>query len=130
MRKLLIVAGALALAACNADADTEATEEEPAAEEAVAEVDPAVGSYSWTDDEGNEVIGHLNADGTAFTEVNGEANDPVQWARNDEGMVCVSGTNDEGEDWEDCMTFGEEGEDGTVEVTDADGEVQTMTRVS
>ncbi|WAT18480.1 hypothetical protein OZN62_02550 [Aurantiacibacter sp. MUD11] len=127
MRKLVIVTGVLALAACGGEAEVS---EEEAVEEEVAEVDPAVGAYTWTDDEGNEVTGYINADGTAYTEVNGEANPTIAWARNEEGEVCLSGTDDEGEEWEDCMTFGELGEDGTMEITGSDGEVDTVTKVS
>lgn len=135
MRKILLVAGVFALAGCEAesdvaDADAEATTEE------VAEVDPAVGSYRWTDDDGTEVTGHLLADGTAYTEANGERQDPVRWARNEEGQVCIhweGGVDDDGEAYEagsDCMTFGEVAEDGTLEITNADGSVDTVVKIS
>lgn len=133
MRKLVLVAGVLALAACNSDAEVT---EDDAAEEEVAEVDSAVGAYSWTDDDGNAVTGHLLEDGTTYVEVNGERQNEANWVRNDAGQVCITweaGVSDDGEEYEageDCMTFGEVGEDGTLEITDSDGEVDVVTKVS
>lgn len=133
MRKLVLITGVFALAACGSDAEAPA-EEAPVEE--IAEVDPAVGSYTWTEDDGTEVTGFLNADGTSWIEVGGERMDESTWARNEEDQICISweaGVDDDGEEYEagsDCMTFGEVGEDGTLEVTDADGDVDVVTKVS
>ncbi len=129
MRKLVAACGILALAACAEPAEDTATEEAPVEE--VAAVDPLVGAYTWTDEEGNEVTGHLADDGTSWVEVDGERMDESTWARNDDGQVCLTWTDDEtGEATTDCMTFGEVAEDGTVEVTGSDGEVDTVIKVS
>lgn len=137
MRKIVLVVGALALAGCEAETDVaDADAEADTATEEMAEVDPAVGAYRWTEDDGTEVTGYLNADGSAYTEVNGERNDPIRWARNEDDQVCVmweAGVDDDGEEYEagsDCMTFGEVAEDGTLEITNEDGTVETVVKVS
>lgn len=132
MQRLLLLAGALALAGCNDAAETEAVEgDDMAMAEPVAEIDPVVGAYSWTEDDGSEVVGHLEADGSAWMEVDGERVDDSTWARNESGQVCISWEGDEeNEPGTECMTFGEVGPDGTLQITDAQGEVDTVTKIS
>lgn len=130
MRKLILVASVLALAGCEAEADVADANADAAAVEEVAEVDPAVGTYSWTEDDGTEVTGHLEADGTAYMTVDGERTNPASWARSEDGQICMEGVDEEGEEWSDCMTFGEVAADGTVEITDSEGNVDTVVKVS
>ncbi len=135
MRKLVTLAAVLALAGCG-QPDEDTVMDAEAMTEEVAEVDPVVGTYGWTEDDGTEVIGHLNADGTSGIEVDGEMVSESTWARNDTGEVCISweaGVDEDGEEYEagtDCMTFGEVGEDGSLEVIDAEGNVDTVTKLS
>lgn len=130
MRKLVLVAGVLALAACNGDA--EVTEDEAVEEEeVVAEVASVVGTYNGTGDDGTEWTATINEDGTSDVTVGGEVVDSATWRTNEEGMTCFTGVPEEGEEAgeEECYTFGEVGEDGSVEVTGTDGESQTVMKV-
>lgn len=129
MRKLVLVAGALALAACNGDADVA---EEVVEEEVVEEVASVVGTYNGTGDDGTEWTATINEDGTSDVTVDGEVVDSTTWRTNEEGMTCFTGVADEGEEAseEECYTFGEVGEDGSVEVTGTDGESRTVMKVS
>ncbi len=130
MRKLILIGGVLALAACNGEA--EVTEEEAAPAEEVVEVASVVGTYNGTSDDGSEWTATINEDGTSDVTVDGEVVDSATWRTNEEGLTCFTGVPDEGEEAgeEECYTFGEVGEDGSVEVTGADGESQTVIKVS
>ncbi|WAT18481.1 hypothetical protein OZN62_02555 [Aurantiacibacter sp. MUD11] len=129
MRKLVIITGVLALAACGGEA--EVAEEEAVVEEAV-EVAAVVGTYNGTTDEGEEWSATINEDGTTSVTVDGEVVETGTWRSADDGTTCFITDTAEGEepDEEDCYTFGEVGEDGSVTVTGADGESDTVTKVS
>lgn len=129
MRKFVIAAGVLALAACNGEA--EVTEEEAPAEEEVVEVAGPVGDYTFTNDEGAEMAATIAADGTTqVMSADGEVVDSGTWELTEEGQTCFTMEGmEEGSD-PTCVTFGEPAEDGTVEVTGSDGEVDTVTLVS
>lgn len=128
MRKLVIVAGVLALAACGGEAEVA---EEEAVEE-VAEV-PAgpVGNYTWDNDDGEAMSAVIAADGTtSISNAAGEVVDSGTWALNDAGATCFTMEGMEEGEEPACFTFGEPAEDGTVEITDPEGEVDTVTLVS
>lgn len=129
MRKLVLVAGVLALAACSGDA--EVTEDE-AVDEEVVEVASVVGSYNGTSDDGTEWTATINEDGTSDIIVDGEVVDSATWRTNEEGLTCFMDVPEEGEEAgeEECYTFGEVGEDGSVTVTGTDGESETVIKVS
>lgn len=130
MRKLILIGGVLALAACAGEADT--TEEAATVEEEVVEVASVVGTYNGTGEDGTEWTATINEDGTSDVTVDGEVVDSATWRTNEEGMTCFTGVPGEGEeaDEEECYMFGEVGEDGSVEVTGTDGESQTVIKVS
>lgn len=131
MRKLVLVAGVLALSACGGEADV-AEEETAVVEEEVVEVPSVVGTYVATTEDGTEWTGTINADGTTVVEVGGEVVETGTWRSADDGTTCFINDTEEGEepDEEDCMTFGEVQEDGTLEVVGSDGETDTLTKVS
>lgn len=129
MRKLVLICGVLALGACSGA--EEAPVEEVVEEEPVVEVASVVGTYVGTDDDGSEWTGIINEDGTTTIEVGGETVDSGTWRSAEDGTTCFTMTAEEGEEpTENCLTFGEVGEDGTVEVISADGESNMMTKVS
>ena len=128
MRKLIIVASTLALAACAGEADV--AEEEAPAEEVAEAVDGPVGNYTFETDEGDAMSATIGADGTTeIMNAEGEVVDSGTWAQNDEGATCfVMAEMEEGAD-PYCMTFGEPDENGVVETTDPEGETDTVTLV-
>lgn len=132
MRKLVLIVGVLALAGCNSEADTT---DEDVVEEEVVEAPSVAGTYNGTSDDGEAWTGIIHEDGTMEIVVNDEVVETGTWRTNEEGMTCFMDTPEEGEvpdaePDEDCYTFGEVGEDGTVVVTGADGESDTVIKVS
>lgn len=129
MKKLILLAGVTALAACSANEAEDATTEEEAVEETAmeaAEGPGMVGTYTVYNPEG-EMVGTAmhNADGTYMFDAADEAEEDGSgtWENRD-GMMCADGTEAEGE--EDtgprCWTPGETGEDGRMMWTSDDEE--------
>jgi hypothetical protein len=129
MRKLVAITGILVLAACGGEAETVA---EGTSTEAVAEVPAVVGTYVGTDDDGAEWTGVIKPDGTTEVLVAGEVVETGTWRSGDNGTTCFTANPAEGEEAEpeSCMTFGEVQADGTVEVTDSNGETDTLTKTA
>lgn len=128
MKKIIAVAGAIALAACGSG--------EAEVEEVVEEVEePAVsavaGTYTGTTEDGTEWTSVLNPDGTYQDTVGDEVVESGTWTDGD-GQTCFTETTAEGEEPAEasCFTVGEVGEDGSVEITDAEGETMTITKAS
>lgn len=133
MRKIVSVCTILTLAACAQPAEEEAAEADAMADEAVVEeVSALVGTYEGMTDEGDPWTASINADGTSEVMMDGELVDTSTWRSADDGTTCFTDTMlEEGEEaTEMCYTFGDVGDDGVVEVTNADGEVNTVTKVS
>jgi len=130
MKKIALIAGVLALAAC---AEAEAPEPEPTEEvaEAPMAIDggPLAGSYSTTDSEGTASVWTLAEDGT-FTLVT-EGMDPVTGTyTNTPGENGATFCADpEGEEaGETCFAISVPAEDGSWTATDPDGNVLNVSR--
>ncbi len=128
MKKIIVMASALALGACSA-ADTGADEvvEE---EVVVAEVSPVAGTYAGSGEDGESWTSTLAPDGTYEDTINGEVTETGTWTET-AGLTCFVVDVAEGEVAEEaeCFTVGEVAEDGTVVVTNAAGEQSTLTKV-
>jgi len=127
MKKIIALAGAFALAACGgaeteepmeADAPEEATEAAPTAEMA--------GTYSRTDEEGVVRSTTMNEDGTWSSTEDGEPSGSGTWTTDTENGTCF--TDADSEEEARCFITGELAEDGTMEVTNPDGETYTVTK--
>lgn len=133
MRKLVIVAGAFALAACASEAEAPVEEEE--AVEEMAEATSTVemgGTYSRTNDDGVEVSTTLNDDGTYTAYENGEEVGGGTWTADAENGTCfvqTSGEMEEGDGEPRCFITGEVQADGTMEVTNPEGDTYTVNKV-
>ncbi|GAA0279815.1 hypothetical protein GCM10009127_21160 [Alteraurantiacibacter aestuarii] len=127
MKKLIAIAGIMTLAACGGDADVD---EAPVEEVAVAEVSPYAGTYTGTMDDGSVWSSVLNEDGTYADTEAGEVTETGLWADSD-GQVCFTPDVAEGEEPEatSCYSMGEVAEDGSVVITNAEGEESTIQKV-
>ncbi len=136
MKRLLIVASCLAIAACGeaaAPVEEEAAVEEVAAEvaEAPAAVDggPLAGSYNTVDADGQSAVWTLAEDGT-FT-LAAEGVDPVSGTYTnttgeDGDTFCADPEGDEA--GETCWAISTPAEDGSWTATAEDGSVLTVNR--
>ena len=124
MKKLILLAGIAALAACSGKepaAEETAAAEAPAAEVATAPgVTATPGSYDVTGPDGTKLVATLMADGTY---VNRDAAGKVlakgTWATKD-GKSCFDA---EGDEAEVCYTDSAPAADGSFTATEADGKV-------
>ena len=119
MKKLILLAGIAALAACSGKEP--AAEETTAAEVAAA---PAVtatpGSYDVTGPDGAKLVATLMADGTYVDrDEAGKVLEKGTWATKD-GKTCF---DDEGDKAEVCYTDSAPAADGSFTATEADGKV-------
>ncbi|TIX49979.1 hypothetical protein [Alteraurantiacibacter aquimixticola] len=129
MKKFVALAGAFALAACGGDADVEAPEEAAeATAEAVVE-SPLVGAYGGTTDDGEAWTSTINADGTYEDTVAGEVSETGSWTHEGD-QVCFNPTVMEGEVADQtCLTLINVNEDGSLVMTDQDGNEMTVPRL-
>jgi len=130
MRKILISASILALAACS-QAEEPAPVEEEEVVEAPAAIDggPLAGSYNTVDADGQSAIWELAEDGT-FT-LTAEGVDPVtgtysNTSGDDGDTFCADPDGDEA--GETCWAISVPGEDGSWTATADDGSVLTVNR--
>lgn len=129
MRKLMMIAAPLALAACTSEAvEEEVVEEEAMADEAEAMTTSngtAAGTYDVTMEDGTVGVSTLNADGTSQS-FDGEGNvvQEATWEVVD-GQTCFTSESEEGAETE-CWTESEPAEDGSFTATNADGETVTV----
>ena len=123
MKKLLIVASCVAIAACGEAAA-------PEVEEVVEEVAEAEGSgtFAYAAEDGS-FSGQttMNEDGT-FTDVASDGTETTGTWRAGDGQTCFTGSEEGAE--EACWTDGEPGEDGSFTSTSADGVVVKVTPVA
>ena len=129
MRKLVLITGVFALAACAGEAEAPAEEavEEVAVEEATVDMS---GTYERTDEEGVARSTTMNADGTWVSYADGEQNGEGTWTADAENGTCFTDAEPEEGAEPACFTTGDIAEDGTMEVTNPDGETYTVTKTS
>lgn len=121
MKKLIICAGALALAACN-------SAEAPEAEEAAAQVEApamatlAAGMYEVTLPDGSTGRTQINADGT-YADINEDGSEGTKgaWTQGD-GQTCFTPTDGEQACWTDSPVAA----DGSWTATGPQGETVTI----
>ncbi len=122
MKKLIVCASAIALAACGGgEAEPEAMEDDGAMEETAMADDSAVvpGSYTITTADGESYTTVVNADGT-FTA--GEGEDAVTGTVAEvDGKACFDTDGDD--EGPVCWTNGDAGEDGSFTSTADSGDV-------
>lgn len=131
MKKIVLAASILGLAACSQPEEAAPVEEEEVVEAAPAAVDggPLAGSYNTVDADGQSAIWSLAEDGT-FT-LTAEGVDPVtgtytNTSGEDGDTFCA---NPEGDDTDEtCWTISVPAEDGSWTATAADGSVLTVNR--
>ena len=124
MKKLILLAGVAALAACSGKdpaAEETAAAEAPAAEVAAAPgVAATPGSYDVTGPDGTKLVATLMADGTYVDrDEAGKVLEKGTWATKD-GKTCF---DDEGDKAEVCYTDSAPAADGSFTATEADGKV-------
>ena len=124
MKKLILLAGIAALAACTskepAAEDTAAAEAPAAAVAAAAAAAPTPGSYDVTGPDGTKLVATLMADGTYVDrDEAGKVLEKGKWAAKD-GKTCF---DDEGDKPEVCYTDSAPAADGSFTATEADGKV-------
>ena len=124
MKKLILLAGIAALAACTGKeraAEETATAEAPAAAVAAAPaVGPTPGSYDVTGPDGTKLVATLMADGTYVDrDEAGKVLEKGKWAAKG-GKTCF---DDEGDKAEVCYTDSAPAADGSFTATEADGKV-------
>ena len=127
MKKLIILAATVSLAACGGNADEAET---PMADETVADTavtDTATasqmaGTYESTADDGTVTIQQVNADGTYVDTVNGTETERGTW-RQQGDQLCYDPQGDAGET---CYTGGDPAADGSFTVTGDDGATMTV----
>jgi hypothetical protein len=129
MKKFLIVAGVGLLSACNSN------EPEPVAieEETVMVEEDApsmAGTYDGTTEEGGTWTSVLNEDGTYEDTTNGGITEAGTWAMVGEQVRFYRDVEEGGEDVENCYSTTEPAEDGTMTVTNTEGESWVVTKVS
>lgn len=122
MRKVILLAGVVALAACSqAEAPESAVEEVVAATEA-----PTPGTYSVAESDGSSytlVIG----EGLTFTAMPAEGEPVSGTFELVDDMVCF--TPEGSEEEPNCSSASAADEDGVIIVTSADGSTSTITPV-
>ena len=124
MKKLILLAGIAALAACTskepAAEDTAAAEAPAAAVAAAPAAAPTPGSYDVTGPDGTKLVATLMADGTYVDrDEAGKVLEKGKWAAKD-GKTCF---DDEGDKAEVCYTDSAPAADGSFTATEADGKV-------
>ena len=127
MKKIIAVAGVFALAACGGNEVDEPAEAE-IAEPVVEATDTTAGTYEGTDAEGVAFSMTFNEDGTFTDSSAGEVVRTGTWTHDDVNGTCIveEGLLEEAEPM--CFEISEAAEDGTVTVTNADGESMTMSK--
>lgn len=127
MRKLLLAASILTLAACTgeapAPAEEEAVAEAPAPEGVVANGSPA-GAYDVTNADGTTMTANINADGT-YSDVaaDGTVVEEGTYAVVD-GKTCFTPTTEGATPM--CFTESERAEDGSFTATPDEGDPVTV----
>ena len=127
MRTLALFAACAALGACGSseEAPPVPTETTDTTLDSTATGDIA-GTYEIKNADGTVTIETINADGTYVdTTAEGAETERGVWRTGDNGAMCF---DPEGDAPEVCFTGGEPGEDGSFEVRDADGNVQSTVR--
>ena len=125
MKKLILLAGIAALAACSGKepaAEEGAAAEAPATEVAAAApaAGPTPGSYDVTGPDGTKLVATLMADGSYVDrDAAGKVLEKGKWAAKD-GKTCF---DDEGDKAEVCYTDSAPAADGSFTATTADGKV-------
>lgn len=124
MKKLIVCAGALALAACN-NAEAPATEEVAEVEAPVATTTMEAGTYEVTLPDGTKGTTRIDADGS-YADMNpdGTENATGSWTGAD-GQTCFTPTDGT----EACWTNGPMGEDGSWTATGPGGETVTIRKM-
>lgn len=131
MRKLVVLAGALALAACGGS-DNAAEADAPAEVEATtpAADDPLVGNFGGVTEDGKAWTSAMNADGTYQDTLDGEVAETGTWTHEGD-QVCFAPAAEEGEAAaaSSCLTLLNVNDDGSLLMTDAEGNETTVPRL-
>ena len=136
MKKLLIVASALAITACSQaeDADADAMADDTTAEAAApiaADGNPTPGMYKVTDSDGQVYMENVKADGTYETTKDGELYRTGRWEQPSPEQYC-SATDEEYREEDDDGSMGcsteQIGEDGVWTSVNDEGETVTVER--
>ncbi|APE28846.1 hypothetical protein [Aurantiacibacter gangjinensis] len=120
MKKLIAIAGAMALAACGGDAEEPA--ETGADETAVAPMNDATapGTYTSTTEDGQEVVVTLANDGTYTVTEGGEQMDAGTWEDTENG-TCLTAPGAE----PTCFDITPGSENGMYDITGPDGQAMS-----
>ncbi len=135
MKKFVVAASALALAACGGN-DAEVAETEiasgesaEAAEDAVSE-NSLVGSYGGEGEDGETWVSTLNADGSYQDIVGGEVSESGSWTHEGD-QLCFNPDVEEGTISEQtCLTLVSVNPDGSLVMSDAEGSEMIVPRLA
>ena len=122
MRKIILIAGIAALAACSKPAEVAPAATETAATAPAAEASAAAGSYDVTAPDGTKSVATLNADGSYVdTDAAGKETAKGKWATED-SKTCF--TPDGGA--KECYTDSVPAADGSFTATNSKGEISQV----
>ncbi|QLC23862.1 hypothetical protein HFP57_01645 [Parasphingopyxis algicola] len=127
MKRILIIAGVLALGACAESAPEAEPAVEAVEEEAATDWSAWVGSYDIAYDDGGEAALTI-ADGGTYEFVTGDETRTGTVEMGDGGAICY--TNDDGETPTECWINSAAAEDGSWRSTSDQGETVTVSRVA
>jgi hypothetical protein len=135
MKKYVVLASALALAACGSN-EAEVAETEIASGQSTEEVSeagtasPLVGSYAGESEDGEAWVSTLNADGTYQDVVAGEVSETGKWTHEGD-QLCFNPDAEEGTVSEQtCLTLVNVNPDGSLLMADAEGNEMTVPRLA
>lgn len=126
MKKLIILAGCVALAACSKGEAPAETETEAAAATPAAAEDSMAGTYEATAADGSKSMTVMNADGS-YTETAADGSVTTGTISMVKGQSCFN-SSEEGSAPE-CWTDGEPAEDGSWVSTNDDGVQVTIRKM-
>lgn len=126
MKRLIAIAGVIALGACSESAPAPEPVEEAEAEEAATDWSAWAGSYDIAYEDGSAAVLTVRDTGT-YEVVLGEDTLTGTVEMGEGGEICY--TNDDGETPTQCWTNSEAAEDGSWTSTSEAGETVTVTRI-
>ncbi|HSG55760.1 MAG TPA: hypothetical protein VLA45_09905 [Paracoccaceae bacterium] len=126
MKTIIALAGAFALAACSGGEAADTTDDTTAAAAPSAD-SPLIGVYGGTDMEGGTWTSAMNGDGTYEDRQGGEVTETGTWTHEGD-QVCFVPADGAAADLT-CLTLINVNDDGSLLMSDADGNETTVPRL-
>ena len=130
MKRIVALAGALALAACGSGEAPEEGQAAAAAPPAAAPASSLAGTYGASGADGQPWTSALNANGTYRNTVAGQLSESGRWSHRDD-QLCFQPEALAGEvPTETCLTLLNVNDDGSLVLADAEGNETTAPRLA